>query len=154
MSETGQRVIMVALPVEAQIRQLDERQAAAVNRAIDRLGTVQGRRIDLPTADPAYPYYALQAGSSGAPVIIYRQMRLGEGGDWLVVSLMTPAEYRQQIEDEQSGLLRDPAIRQEIRVAAGTAATTAVKAIPAPVNGTSAGGATPTYRVERPRASG
>lgn len=57
-------------------------------------------------------------------------MRDDEDGDWLVVSLMTPAQYRQQQEVEQSGILDDPAVRQEVKVAADTAATAAVRALP------------------------
>jgi hypothetical protein len=105
-------------------------EAVAVNRAIDRVGTVPGRRIDLPTAPRGTPYYALRTSNPDAPVIIYRKMRDDEDGDWLVVSLMTPAQYRQQQEVEQSGYSTTPAVRQEVKVAADTAATAAVRAFP------------------------
>lgn len=134
MSEAGQRTIMVALPVEERIVKLEKAQATAVNRAIDRIGTVPGRRIDLPTAPPGTPYYALQTSNPGAPVVIYREMRKEEDGDYLVVSLMTPGQFRQQQEVEESGILDDPALRQEVRVVANTAATTAVRAIPGTVS--------------------
>jgi hypothetical protein len=130
MSGAEQRTIMVALPVEERIGKLVNKQAAAVNRAIDRIGTVPGRRIDLPTAPPGTPYYALQTSNPDAPVIIYREMRKEEDGDYLVVSLMTPSQFRQQQEVEESGVLDDPALRQEVRVVANTAATTAVRAFP------------------------
>lgn len=130
MSEPAERVIMVALPVEARIRELDPEQAAAVNRTIDSIGPVRGTPIDLPTGDAWNPYYALPAGGADAPVVIYRKTRRGEDGDYLVVSLMSPEQYRQQKADERSGMLKDPVVREEIRVAAGTAATIAVRAIP------------------------
>jgi hypothetical protein len=141
MSEARERIIMVALPVEARIKELDQKQAEAVNGAIDSIGTVPGTRIDLPTADPAYPYYALLTSDPDAPVIIHRKTRPDEEGDWLVVSLMTPQQYRQQKEDERSGILADPAVRREIRVAAGTAATVAANTI---AENITHGGAVPT----------
>jgi hypothetical protein len=143
MTMSEQRVIMVAMPVETEIKELEEPQASSVNRAIERIGIIPGEPVDLPTADPARPYYAVHASDPRAPFVIYRQTREGEQGDWLVVSLMTPEEYRQQKADEQSGILNDPAIRQEIRVAAGTAATVAVKALAGTLTATQ-GGAAPT----------
>lgn len=148
MSEPGQRVIMVALPVVERIRELDPRLAAAVNRAIDRIVTDPGTVIDLPTGNPGNPYRALNTSSRdpNAPVIIYRRARRDEDGDFLVVSLMSPEQYRQQRADEQSGILKDPAVREEIRVAAGTAATVAVRAIPGTAT-TTQGGAVPTTTI-------
>lgn len=146
MSEPGwQCVIMVALPVVERIKELDQRQALAVNRAIDSIVTDPGTVIDLPTGDPANPYRALRSGSGlDAPVIIYRRARKDEDGDFLVVSLMSSEQYRQQRADERSGILNDPAVREEIRVAAGTAATVAARAIPGtPVTGDAA----PTTRI-------
>jgi len=141
VSEPRERVILVAEAVEHQIEQLDVKQAAAVNDAIDCIGITRGRPIDLPNSDPAYPYFALPVRRSAqAPVVIYRHARPDEDADFIVLSLMSPEQYRQQIADERSGMLRDPVIREEIRVAAGTAAAVAVQAIP----GTVAGGAAPT----------
>jgi hypothetical protein len=133
MSEARRRVIMVAVPVEERIGELRKTrpaEATAVNGAIDSIGTVAARRIDLPTAPPGTPYYALRTSSPDAPVVIYREMREDEDGDYLVVSLMTPGQYRQQQEVEESGILHDPALRREVRAVANTAATTAVRAIP------------------------
>ena len=150
MSERGRRVIMVAVPVEERIAEVEKvrpAEAAAVNRAINSIGTVPGRRIDLPTAPPGTPYYALRTGNPDAPVVIYRELRGDEDGDYLVVSLMTPGQYRQQQEVEESGILNDPAIRQEVRVVANTAATTAVRAM----SGTATGDAAPTSETVPPR---
>jgi hypothetical protein len=118
--------IAVAQPVIQQIETLRADQAAAVEACIRTIGITPGEPVDLPTARPGTPYQAQRPTLPEAPLLIYRQAQPGEPGDWLVVSLMTPGEYRQQKADEQSGALRDPAIREEIRVAAGTAATTAV----------------------------
>ena len=131
MGKPGRRVIMVAMPVDERIAELNKirpAEAVAVNRAIDSIGTVTGRRIDLPTAPSGTPYYALRTGNPDAPVVIYREMRKDEDGDYLVVSLMTPSQYRQQQEVEESGILDDPSIREEVRVVANTAATSAVRA--------------------------
>ena len=150
MSERGRRVIMVAVPVEERIAEVEKvrpAEAAAVNRAINSIGTVPGRRIDLPTAPPGTPYYALRTSNPDAPVVIYRELRGDEDGDYLVVSLMTPGQYRQQQEVEESGVLDDPALRQEVRVVANTAATTAVRAMP----GTATGDAAPTSKTVPPR---
>jgi hypothetical protein len=147
MSEPGRRVIMVAMPVEERVAELEKTQpaeAAAVNSAIDRIGTVLGSRIDLPTAPPGTPYYALPTRNPDGPVIIYRQMRDDEDGDYLVVSLTTPGAYRQQQEAEESGILNDPAIRQEVRVVANTAATAAVRALPETADATQSGAAPTT----------
>src|SRR5690348_8849282 len=58
-------------------------------------------------------------------LVIYRESRPDEPGDWLVVSLMTPEEFGQQKQDEMSLAIRNPDVRREIAIAAGTAATTA-----------------------------
>jgi hypothetical protein len=154
MSEPGQRVIMVALPVEERIRELDPRQAAAVNRTIDSIVTDPGIPIDLPTGDPGNPYRAVRSSDPDAPVVIYRRGRRGEDGDFFVVSLMSPEQYRQQKADEQSGILNDPAIREEIRVVASTASSTAVRSISGDITVTPTGGAAPTTGPGAPRTSG
>jgi len=77
----------------------------------------------LPTAPPGYPYQAQRPDLATAPLVIYRQSQAEEPGDWLVVSLMTPGEFRQQKQDELSEALRNPEVRRFIEVAAGTAAT-------------------------------
>jgi hypothetical protein len=142
--------IAVAQPVIQRIKTLRADQAAAVEAAIRTIGIEPGEPVDLPTARPGTPYRAQRPRLPEAPVLIYREGQPGESGDWLVVSLMTPGEYRQQKADEQSGALRDPVIREEIRVAAGTAAATAV-AHPVTVTITPAGGAAPTTGPGAPR---
>ena len=135
--------IAVAQPVIQEIKTLRADQAAAVNAAIRTIGIEPGEPVDLPTARPGTPYQAQRPSLPEAPLLVYRQAQPGEPGDWLVVSLMTPGEFRQQQADEQSGVLRDPAIREEIRVVAGTAAATAV-AHPVTVTITPGSGAAPT----------
>lgn len=131
MNMAEQPQIVISPPVKRRIDNLDPAKRAAVRKAIKSIGTVPGEPIDLPTARPGAPYQAQRPDLPEAPMVIYRksQSQLGDPGDWLVISLMTPDEYRQQKADEQSPLLKDPLVRQEIRIAAGTAATTAVTGI-------------------------
>lgn len=138
--------IAVAQPVIQKIRTLRGDQAAAVQAAMHTIGADPGEYVDLPTARPGTPYKALRTSLAEAPVIIYRQAQPVEQADWFVVSLMTPDEYRQQKADEQSGALRDPAIREEIRIAAGTAATTAAAAGASGETAPQTGGAATTTR--------
>jgi hypothetical protein len=138
--------IAVAQPVIQEIRTLRADQAAAVNAAIRTIGITPGEPVDLPTARAGTPYQAQRPNLAAAPFVIYREAKLDEPGDWLVVSLMTPDEYRQHKADEQSGALRNPAIREEIRIAAGTAATTAADDVASRGAGPDDGGAAPTSR--------
>ena len=116
--------IAVAQPVMDRIGALPEDQAEAVRAAIRTIGTGPGEFVDLPTAPFGYPYRARHPHDPSAPVVIYRESRQDEPGDWLVVSLMTPEEFRQQKRDELSDALRNPYIRRNIANNAGTAATT------------------------------
>jgi hypothetical protein len=134
--------IAVAQTVMRRLDALPVDQADAVQRAIRTIGIDPGEPVDLPTAPRGTPYRAQHPRLATAPVVIYRQTQPDERADWLVVSLMTPEEYRQQKHDEQSGVLRDPVVRQDIRIAAGTAVS-AVTAIPGTVT-TGQGGAAPT----------
>jgi hypothetical protein len=143
--------IAVAEPVMRRIGRLRADLARAVEDAIRRIGTEPGEPIDLPNARPGTPYQVQRPADPAAPVIIYRRTRGGEKGDYLVVSLMTPEEYRQQRQDEQSDALRDPGIRRDIAVAAGTAVSILVEAIPGTVTVTPAqGGAVPTIGTSPP----
>ncbi len=135
--------IAVVQPVIQAIDTLRADQAAAVRTAIRAIGIEPGEPVDLPTAPAGYPYQAQRPPLATAPVLIYRESRPDEQGDWLVVSLMTPEEFRQQKQDEQSAALRNPDVRRDIAIAAGTAATT-VSATPGSVNIRPTGGAAPT----------
>lgn len=155
VGEPEQQVILVALPVLNQIDRLPPDLAAGVNATIESIGVAPGNVIDLPTAAPGYPYFALRTGHrTGAPYVIYREARPDEDADFCVVSLMSPEQYRQQKADEQSGILRDPAVRREIQVVAGTAASIAVQAIPGTVDVQTAGGAASTTYPGPHRQSG
>jgi hypothetical protein len=124
--------IAVAGTVIRRLETLRADQAEAVRAAIRTIGIAPGEPVDLPTERPGTPYLAQRPRLATAPVVIYRRTQPDEPGDWLVVSLMTPEEYRQQKHDEQSGALRDPVVRQDIRIAAGTAVSV-VTAIPGTV---------------------
>jgi hypothetical protein len=124
--------IAIARTVIRRLDTLPADQADAVRDAIRTIGIVPGEPVDLPTARRGTPYKAQIPRLATAPVVIYRRTQPDEQGDWLVVSFMTPGEYRQQKHDEQSGVLRDPVVRQDIRIAAGTAVSV-VTAIPGTV---------------------
>jgi hypothetical protein len=145
VGEPEQQVILVAVPVLNQIDQLPSDLAASVNDTIESIAVADGEVIDLPTAAPGYPYFALRTGRRvDAPFVIYRRARRDEEADFCVVSLMSPEQYRQQMADERSGMLSDPAIRREIQVVAGTAASIAVQAISGTVDAQTTGGPVPT----------
>ena len=127
MSMPGERRaprIAVVRPVMDGINALPADQANAVRAAIRTIGIERGEPIDLPTAPDGFPYRAQRPHLATAPLVIYRESQPGEQGDYLVVSLMTPEAFRQQKRDELSAALRNPEVRREIAVAAGTAATT------------------------------
>lgn len=144
--------IAVAQPVIQAINTLRADQAAAVQTAIRTIGVEPGEPVDLPTAPPGYPYQAQRPPLATAPVLIYRGTRPDEQGDWLVVSLMTPEEFRQQKQDEQSAALHNPDVRRDIAIAAGTAATT-VSSSPGSVNIRPTGGAASTSGPGAPRTT-
>jgi hypothetical protein len=135
--------IAVVQPVIQAIKALAADKASAVQAAIRTIGVEPGVPVDLPTAPAGYPYRAQRPRLASAPLVIYRESQPDELGDWLVVSLMTPEEFGQQKRDEQSAALRNPDVRREIAIAAGTAATT-VSTEPGAVRITPTGGAAPT----------
>jgi hypothetical protein len=145
--------IAVVQPVIQAINALRADQANAVRAAIRTIGIEPGEPVDLPTAPPGYSYQAQRPRFATAPVVIYRRSQPDEQGDWLVVSLMTPEEFRQQKQDEQSEALRNPDVRRDIAIAAGTAATT-VNTNPGPISIAPTGGAAPTTGSDRPRRAG
>jgi hypothetical protein len=133
-------VAVVRTVIEA-INGLRADQGNAVKAALRTIGSKPGEPVDLPNSR-GYSYQAQPPPLAAAPVLIYRRSQSGEQGDWLVVALMTPEEFRQQKQDEQSVALSNPAVRRDIAIAAGTAATT-VTATPGSVNITPGGGAAP-----------
>ena len=76
------------------LQALPPAQAEAVNEAIGSIPAVAGQRFDVPGAFPAEPFLATEPRDPAAPVVIYRRATTGERGDWLVVSLMDRADYR------------------------------------------------------------
>jgi hypothetical protein len=101
------------------MRELDASAAAAVARTILRIPHASGAPIplDVPGDPPGTVYWALDPGTSGAPVVIYRESQPGEGGKWRVAALMDPAAYRAY----SNGLAEDTLVRGVAAiVAAGT----------------------------------
>lgn len=135
--------IAVARTVIRRLETLPVDQEHAVQDAIRTIGVIPGEPVDLPTERYGTPYQAQRPRLATAPIVIYRQTQRDERGDWLVVSLMTPEEYRQQKYAEQSGALRDPVVRHDIRIAAGTAVA-AITAIPGTVTTGQSGTASTT----------
>jgi hypothetical protein len=109
----------------------------AVDLALATLDERPGRPINLPGAPAGTSYLGLPTRRSAAgPVIIYRPMLPSEGEGWLVVSLLSPAEYR-NIGRAEELVTASPAAREIVNaVVAGTVATagaaTATGAAPSP----------------------
>ena len=111
--------VLVPQTVVDKMRELDASAAAAVARTILRIPHASGVPIplDVPGDPPGTVYWALDPGTSGAPVVIYRESQPGEGGKWRVAALMDPAAYRAY----SDGLAEDALVRGVAAiVAAGT----------------------------------
>ena len=111
--------VLVPQTVLDKMRELDASAAAAVARTILRIPHACGVPIplDVPGDPPGTVYWALDPGTSGAPVVIYRESQPGEGGKWRVAALMDPAAYRAY----SNGLAEDALVRGVAAiVAAGT----------------------------------
>ncbi len=111
--------VLVPPTVVDKMRELDPSAAAAVARTIMRIPNARGEPIPLhvPGDPPGTVYWALDPGTSGAPVVIYRQALPSEEGKWRVTALMDPAAYR-----AYSNGLADDTVVQGVAaaVAAGT----------------------------------
>jgi hypothetical protein len=111
--------VLVPQTVVDKMRELDASAAAVVARTILRIPHASGVPIplDVPGDPPGTVYWALDPGTSGAPVVIYRESLPGEGGRWRVAALMDPAAYRAY----SNGLAEDTLVRGVAAiVAAGT----------------------------------
>jgi hypothetical protein len=109
--------VLVPQTVVDKMRELDA--SAAVARTILRIPHASGVPIplDVPGDPPGTVYWALDPGTSGAPVVIYREALPGEEGKWRVTALMDPAAYRAY----SNGLAEDTLVRGVAAiVAAGT----------------------------------
>jgi hypothetical protein len=105
--------------VVSKMRELDASAAASVARTILRIPSASGVPIPLnvPGDPPGTVYWALDPGTSGAPVVIYRESLPGEEGKWRVTALMDPAAYRAY----SNGLAEDTVVQGVAAiVAAGT----------------------------------
>jgi hypothetical protein len=111
--------VLVPPTVVDKMRELDASAATAVARTILRIPSARGELIPLhvPGDPPGTVYWALDPGTSGAPVVIYRQALPSEEGKWRVTALMDPAAYR-----AYSNGLADDTVVQGVAaaVAAGT----------------------------------
>jgi len=112
------------------MRQLDSERAAAVARAIQRIGEDHGvpLRIRLP-GSLRRNYLAMPTGGDDAPVVIYRPSSVGEAGDFFVTGLADRETYRQYQSAEQQGLLDDPAVQALIAVLAAIALGYAISSV-------------------------
>ena len=111
--------VLVPQTVVDKMRELDASAAAAVARTILRIPSASGEPIplDVPGDPPGTVYWALDPGTSGAPVVIYREALPSEEGKWRVTALMDPAAYRAY----SNGLAEDTLVRGVAAiVAAGT----------------------------------
>ena len=116
--------VLVPPTVVDKMRELDAGAAAAVARTILRIPSARGVPIPLhvPGDPPGTVYWALDPGTSGAPVVIYREALPSEEGKWRVTALMDPAAYR-----AYSNGLADDTVVQGVAaiVAAGTVSANA-----------------------------
>jgi hypothetical protein len=96
------------------LESLPSDQADAVSTAIRHIPSNPGRPLNLPGAPPAQPFLAVEPEDRAAPVVIYRHATPLEDGDWLVVSLMPPADYRATRHAEQTLASAPPAAREGV----------------------------------------
>jgi len=148
--------IRITRSAREQIGALDAAAARAVDSVLAALDESHGRPINLPGAPAGTSYLALPTRRSAAgPVIIYRPMLPSEGEGWLVVSLLSPAEYR-NIGRAEELVIASPAAREIVNaVVAGTVATATATALPPTVITTpQTSGPVPTKDPATPRSPG
>ena len=148
--------IWLTAAARAALEKLPSVQAEAVHSAIDDINAAPGQRIDLPGAPPAEPFLAKEPRHPDAPAVIYRRTTTGEPGHWLVVSLMSRADYRAALRAEQELTTYPPAVREFVNaVVAGTVATVTSTAPPGNVtrNPPQTGGAASTTSQIPPTAA-
>jgi hypothetical protein len=111
--------VLVPQTVVDKMHELDASAAAAVARTILRIPSASGVPVplDVPGDPPGTVYRALDPGTSGAPVVIYREALPSEEGKWRVTALMDPGAYRAY----SNGLAEDTVVQG---VAAIVAAST------------------------------
>jgi hypothetical protein len=115
MSDMGQT--LVTRTAQAQILALDDDGRDAVDAAIENLSEESGEPIELPAAPGGAAYLAMKT-SDDTPVVIYRAVPEGEGGGWLILSLMSPDEYKDVLQ-LQEFLTGQPGARTLIEMTAG-----------------------------------
>jgi hypothetical protein len=110
---TLQQQVLVAQEVLDEMRQLDTEDAAAVARAIQSIGRVDGEPIQLAFAGgpPGTQHFAIVPAGDASPVVIYRSMAPSEGGQYRVTSLMERATYDAYRKAQRSGLLDDENVK-------------------------------------------
>jgi hypothetical protein len=102
--------------VVSKMRELDASAAAAVARTILRIPSASGVPIPLnvPGDPPGTVYWALDPGTSGAPVVIYRESLPSEEGKWRATALMDASAYRAY----SNGLAEDTVVQGVAAIAA------------------------------------
>jgi hypothetical protein len=102
--------------VVSKMRELDASAAAAVARTILRIPSASGVPIPLnvPGDPPGTVYWALDPGTSGAPVVIYRESLPSEEGKWRATALMDAGAYRAY----SNGLAEDTVVQGVAAIAA------------------------------------
>lgn len=106
--------ILLTAAARAALEELPSRQARAVDAAISHIPDEPGRPLNLPGAPPSAPFLAAEPEDPAAPVVIYRRALPEEGGDWLVVSLMAPADYHAVRRAEQTLSSAPSAVRERV----------------------------------------
>jgi hypothetical protein len=127
--------VRMANPVVEALHALPHDQAAAVARAVQRIGTSAG--VPLKTSDEDDTEYMIMATDAEAPVVIYRALPEADGGGYLVTGLGDRGAYHTYISTEQSGFLASPLGKGLLGLAAAVALGIAIgsrstKGIPIP----------------------
>lgn len=146
--------IWLTTAARAALEKLPPAQAQAVNAAIHGIPSRPGQRLNIPGAPTAEPFLATEPEDPDAPIVIYRRTTPDEEGDWLVVSLMNPGDYRAARRAEQTLAAAPPAVRDLVNAAvAGTISSVDISAPPGTVTSSRTGGAAPTTGPGTPRTA-
>ncbi len=117
--------VRLAKPVVETLRTLPADQAAAVARAVRRIGITEG--VPLPGNEGKH-YMVMVPDDDHAPVVIYRQLPPIEGGGYLVTALSDRATFNAYDGSEQSAFLDTPAGRALLALAGIAAAVIGLRA--------------------------
>jgi len=106
---------LITRTARLQLDALDDDGRDAVDAAIGNLSEENGEPVELVGGTEGTTYLAMKASGDGMPVVIYRALPEDKGGGWLVLSLMSPDEYKDVIQ-LQEFLAGEPGARTLIEL--------------------------------------